>query len=54
VENTFAEHAKSVSEEYQCYMQPASVNDVKKRNMNGLTDGEKKKRKTLKIYLVRL
>ena len=33
-----------VSEEHQCYMQLASVNDVKKRNTNGLTaDDEKQK-----------
>ena len=45
VENTFCRTCKDyVSEEHQCCMQPANLNDVKKRNTNGLTaDGGKQK-----------
>ena len=32
-------------------MQPASVNDVKKRNTNGLTDGGKQKEEDIKTFI---
>ena len=41
-----------VSDEHQCYMQPASVNDVKKRNTNGLTaDDGKQNEEDIKTFI---
>ena len=41
-----------VSDEHQCYMHPASVNDVKKRNTNGLTaDDGKQNEEDIKTFI---
>ena len=41
-----------VSDEHQCYMHPASVNDVKKRNTDGLTaDDGKQNEEDIKTFI---